>query len=214
MNRNDFETSPALRAALSRSKGAMAWLAVVSFGCVALWSAFKEPQGALERAQAKAARAVEWSLAGESSKLDKAMTKQAAAKVAADRSASGLDQALTATGQSVKARAEAVEATLDKGQWAVRGLATAKLSGSPSQDPWRGAWEARLDSEEGGELRVSSLRLSSLPAGAPYDAQGAALALRPPPLPVAEVDEAPAPAPEPRKRKRKRRSKAERSERS
>ena len=190
MNQDKMQMNPALCAAIDRSKGALIWFTLVSCGCFMLWNASKEPQGALERAQVRAVQAVEWSLAGESEKLNQVMTPQAVAQAAADRGASGLDRALAASGQSVKARAEALEASLDGGQWAVRGLTTATLSGLRNDDPWRGAWEARLNPDTDGKLHVSSLRMSSLPAGAPYDVHGVALALRPPVIAAPAVEPA------------------------
>lgn len=170
----------AMRLARSKSRSAAAGFALVAVACVAIWGFVSKIERGMERAQGQAVRAVEWSLAGEGSKLRQAMTEEAAAKALDERRTAQLDEVLARSGARVKAQAQVVEASVSGAEWKVRGLATASIEGSGSpQAPWRGAWSARLSPDADGDLKVSLLRVSSLPESAGYDAQGMSQALAP-----------------------------------
>lgn len=152
--------------------GAVAWFVILALACWVMWRIGSVKEGGFERAQSQAIKAVEWSLTGEVSKLGRAMTAEAVERAVSERKAARLDEALTSSKAKVFARAYPIEVYKAGPEWEVKGLATAHVLGGlgQAQAPWRGAWIAHLSADPRGELKVSWMRMSSLPEKAAFDA--------------------------------------------
>jgi hypothetical protein len=147
-------------------KGAVVWLALVAMACLTMWRWVESPaNNSFEQAQQRAAEAVEMELGGVAnlSALSASMTKEAAKRALADRTASGLEDALLKSGSKIKATATPVTVERTATGWNVKGVALAQWEGKGPAvtGPWHGEWTAALILEKSGELKVSKLSVSS-----------------------------------------------------
>lgn len=126
----------------------------------------------LSQASDSAAKAALWSLGDDKQwdKLRTVMTKEAFAKAAEEREASGLGKAIATHGDRLKAKAWSVERSERPDSWTIKGFANASMSeGGKEAMQWQGAWAARLERQTDGSIKIVKIKMASLPTGAALD---------------------------------------------
>jgi molybdopterin-biosynthesis enzyme MoeA-like protein len=160
-----------IKGALGKHPGAWIWFALVAVVCIFSGNLGVQTDD-LSKASDSAARAVQWSLGDDKQwgKLRTVMTKEAFAKAAEERDASGLGRAIAIHGDQLKTKAWSVERSERPDSWTIKGFATASMSENIKQDPqWQGAWAARLERQSDGAIKIVKIKMASLPSGATLD---------------------------------------------